>query len=130
MRRTLAVLVAALLAIVPLPTADARRDPGPPAAVVSPYELVVFEADGCVYCDAFRADVLPLYKASQIGREIPIRFVSVSRSDETRMGLGGGITVVPTFVLMAEGREIDRIVGYPGPFNFMKLVAYMLGRSE
>ena len=83
-----------------------------------------------MYCDVFRTDVLPLYKESQIGRETPIRFVNVSRSDESKMGLSGGITVVPTVVLMNQGQEVERIVGYTGPFNFMKLVAYMMGRGE
>ena len=107
----------------------AGRDAAKPIPA-SPYELVVFEADGCIYCENFRQDVLPLYKASKIGRDTPIRFVNVSRADETKMGLNGGITVAPTVVLMHQGQELDRIVGYTGPFNFMKLVAYMMGRSE
>lgn len=128
--RKFAVLMFAAMALVLSPSGvNARRDAVKPVPV-SPYELVVFEADGCGYCENFRQDVLPLYKASNIGRETPIRFVNVSRSDETKMGLSSGITVAPTVVLMHQGQEIDRIVGYTGPFNFMKLVAYMMGRSE
>ncbi len=130
MRKFTLFLLAALIASLPLSPAGARRDGGTPAIPQSPYELVVFEADGCTYCQNFRADVLPLYKASQIGRETPIRLVNVSRSDETKMGLNGAITIVPTVVLMHQGQEVDRIVGYTGPFNFMKMVAYMMGRGE
>ena len=46
------------------------------------------------------------------------------------MGLNSAITIAPTVVLMHQGQEVDRIVGYTGPFNFMKLVAYMMGRGE
>ena len=33
--------------------------------------------------------------------------------------------MLPTVVLMLEGREIDRIVGYWGPDSFFKLLAHM-----
>ena len=126
----LIIISAAAVAVLPFSASGAGRANVKPGAPTSPFELVVFEADGCVYCDVFRTDVLPLYKESQIGRETPIRFVNVSRSDESKMGLSGGITVVPTVVLMNQGQEVERIVGYTGPFNFMKLVAYMMGRGE
>ena len=129
--RTFQVLIAAtLLAALPVDGARARSDPGKPAAAISPYELIVFEVDGCNYCHDFRAQILPLYSSSPLGREAPIRFVNVSHSDETKMGLNAAITVAPTVVLMREGREIDRIVGYPGPINFMKMVNYMMGRTN
>lgn len=130
MRKSAVVLAAILAAAAPSATSLARTDTSKLPALASPYELVVFEADGCIYCENFRSDVLPLYRESQIGRETPIRFVNVSRSDETKMGLSGAITIAPTVVLMHQGQEVDRIVGYTGPFNFMKMVAYMLGRSE
>ena len=129
MRKLARLISAALAVMLPSIGATAGRDAAKPVPA-SPYELVVFEADGCIYCENFRQDVLPLYKASKIGRDTPIRFVNVSRADETKMGLNGGITVAPTVVLMHQGQELDRIVGYTGPFNFMKLVAHMMGRGE
>ncbi len=130
MRKLSILLSTAILTALPLPAAQARRDLDRPIAQTTPYELVVFEADGCVYCEAFRADALPLYSTSQLGRDAPVRFVNVSRSDETKMGLNSAITVAPTIVLFHKGQEIDRIVGYPGPTNLMKLVNYMLGRGD
>lgn len=130
MRSLVAILSAVLLTSQSALPAGARSAGTAPGALQSAYELVVFEADGCVYCQHFRTDVLPLYKASQIGRETPIRFVNVSRSDESKMGLNSAITIAPTVVLMHQGQEVDRIIGYTGPFNFMKIVAYMMGRGE
>jgi thioredoxin-related protein len=131
MLRLAIALTAAVLTFGPLGAMAAGRDTGLPAATLnSTYELVVFEADGCTYCQNFRSDVLPLYRDSTLGREVPIRFVNVSRSDETGMALSFAITIAPTVVLMREGREIDRIIGYTGPFNFLKLVNFMMGRSE
>lgn len=130
MRKLSRLFTIAVLAALAPSVASARSDASRLATPSSPYELVVFEADGCVYCQHFRSDVLPLYRESQIGRETSIRFVNVSRSDETKMGLSSAITIAPTVVLMHKGQEVDRIVGYSGPFNFMKLVAYMMGRGE
>lgn len=130
MRIPATILSAFLAAAIFSGPSGARTDSGKLPAPQTPYELVVFEADGCIYCENFRSDVLPLYRESRIGRETPIRFVNVSRSDEAKMGLSGAITIAPTVVLMHQGQEVDRIVGYTGPFNFMKMVAWMLGRSE
>jgi thioredoxin-related protein len=132
MRRLALQLAALAVAVLPpvLPSPAAARSGVGPMTATSSYELVVFEADGCHYCEDFRRDVLPLYRASQIGRDTPLRFVNVSRSDETKMGLSGAIVMAPTVVLMHQGQEVDRIVGYTGPGNFMKLVAFMMGRGD
>lgn len=106
----------------------AARDRGPPATAVTPYELVVFEADGCIYCDVFRRDVLPLYSESKAAREAPIRFINLTYADESRMGLVAAITIAPTVVLFRDGIEVDRITGYTGPFNFVTLVGHMMGK--
>lgn len=130
MRRLVIVCSALLAALLPLRPADAGREGNVRAAPTATYEVVVFEADGCNFCESFRTDILPLFKASKIGRDTPIRFVNVTHADETKMGLASAITLAPTVVVMHQGQELDRIVGYTGPFNFMKLIAHMMGRSE
>lgn len=130
MRKLPVLIFSALVAVLPATAVHARSDLGKPAASISPYELIVFEVDGCTYCQDFRLQILPLYTSSPLGREAPMRFVNVSRSDETKMGINAAITIAPTVVLMREGREVDRIVGYTGPLNFMKMVNYMMGRSD
>lgn len=128
MRKIVTLVALALTAVVQATWAFAARDSLSPSVAAAPYELVVFEADGCVYCEMLRRDVVPLYTSSQINREAPIRFVNVSKSDESGMGLTYAITIAPTVVLMREGREVDRITGYTGPFNFLELVGHMMGR--
>jgi thioredoxin-related protein len=130
MRKLSSLFAAAAIAALSVAGAEARQAPGTPAATVSVYELIVFEADGCIYCQDFRTRIQPLYTASALGREAPLRYVNVSHSDETKMGLSGSITVAPTIVLMHNGRELDRIVGYMGPGDFMKVVAHMMGRGN
>jgi len=99
----------------------------PPGAGI---ELLVFEHADCVYCRVFRRDVLPKYRNSVPGASVPLRFIDIEKSDTKALGLKSRIYVVPTAVLMKEGNEVDRIVGYWGPDNFFKLLAQMLIKVE
>ena len=38
--------------------------------------------------------------------------------------------MVPTAVVMKDGREVDRIAGYWGSDNFFKMVTFIIGRAE
>ena len=91
----------------------------------------MFEHPDCAYCRVFRRDVLPKYhdamrrqrRASALRRHrngaIPTASASISRID-----------TLPTAVVMRDGREVDRIVGYWGPTNFFKLLSHILMRME
>lgn len=93
-------------------------------------ELLVFEHPDCTYCQAFRSRVAPRYQASPQAAEAPLRFVDISRSDTGRLALKSPIAMVPTAVLMKDGREVDRIAGYWAPDNFFKMVTYIIGTAE
>jgi thioredoxin-related protein len=93
-------------------------------------ELLVFEHADCVYCRVFRRDVLPQYRRSAPGASVPLRFVDIEKADTSALGLRSRIQVLPTVVLMKDGNEIDRIVGYWGPDNFFKLLSHMLIKAE
>jgi thioredoxin-related protein len=93
-------------------------------------ELLVFEVQGCVYCDVFRRDVLPTYQSAPAAVRAPIRFVDINSVDADKLALRGAVRVVPTMVLMKEGKEVERITGYTAPSTFFKLVNYMLERAS
>lgn len=130
MTRPLACL---LLTAALLTLADARRPTeaaadftiGPP----SPVELVVIEARGCPMCQIFRDEIAPLYRATERATRAPLRFVDVAHADLETMGLTSPVEIIPTVVLMRDGTEIDRLVGYTGPEIFMRAIGIMLGES-
>jgi hypothetical protein len=93
-------------------------------------ELVVFEHADCAPCQAFRARIAPRYQASPHAAAAPLRYIDVARTDTGGLGLRSPITMVPTAVLMKQGREVDRIAGLWGRDNFFKMVAYMIGQEE
>jgi thioredoxin-related protein len=93
-------------------------------------EVVVFERPDCTYCLVFRRDVLPRYRDAVRAEAAPLRFVDITSGDSESLGLSTRIDTVPTAVVMRDGREVDRIVGYWGPTNFFKLLSGILTRME
>jgi thioredoxin-related protein len=120
------VAVAAYLASHGLGIGAADRATGSATAL----ELVVFEHPDCSYCPAFRRNVARRYQASPQAAEAPLRFVDVAASDSSRYELKSPISVVPTAVLVKNGREVDRIAGYWAPDSFFKMVAYIRAKAE
>ena len=76
-------------------------------------EVVVFEIGGCKYCVAFRDNLGARYLASTTNKAAPMRYVDVGQLDPLSFQLRSDITTVPTIVLMQDGREVDRVEGYP-----------------
>jgi hypothetical protein len=90
-------------------------------------ELIVIEARGCPMCRLFRDELAPAYRATARARQAPLRFVDVSFTDPATLNLAAPIEIVPTVILMRDGAEVDRLVGYTGPEIFMSVVGRMLG---
>jgi hypothetical protein len=128
MRAALAIGLAICLTL--LGDAPGRAGVDVSAVRSSGLELLVFEHADCTYCRVFRRDVLSKYPQSAPGQQAPLRFIDIAKSDTGGLGLRGGIDTLPTAVLMKEGREVDRIVGYWGPENFFKMLAFLLARAE
>ena len=124
--RSVAIALAFIIAIaIAAPPGDAARDIAGSAAGD---ELVVFETRPCPYCELFRRDVIADYQRSQQAAAVAIRFVDIAHVDVTKLALSGPLTMVPTTVLMRQGREAGRIAGYTAPDTFARLVAHLLGR--
>lgn len=92
-------------------------------------ELLVFEAEGCGYCNLFRRDVAPAYERSPRARDVPMRFIDANRTDIKRLNLAEPLKVVPTIVLMVNGREAQRITGYMGPEPFFHMISTLMRRD-
>ena len=83
-------------------------------------ELLMFEHRGCIACKQFKAEVLPDYKLSEIGKNLPIRSI-VQGDTEALEGLkikSNAFYYSPTFILVQDGVEIARIRGYLGKDKF------------
>lgn len=125
MRKLGAVVLACLLAFGHAAPLGAARTPADPATG-GRLELLVIEVAGCTVCDLVRLHIQPAYEGSPRARQVPMRYVDITSTDELKLGLSSRVATVPTIVLMRDGREVDRISGYLGPTNFFAALSEML----
>ncbi len=93
-------------------------------------ELIMFEEAGCVWCAAWQREIGGIYDKTEEGQQAPLR--RVDKADERPADLRGiqAIHFTPTFVLVEDGEEIGRIVGYPGEHFFWPMLQDLLDRLE
>lgn len=94
------------------PAADADAIPPPTSETAT---LLVVETESCGWCKRFRRDVAPTYPESGYAHRAPLRFVLLQDLNSTGYRMTSSVRAVPTFILIdREGREVDRLRGYPG----------------
>ena len=129
MRSIVLALLFALTMIIPAKSSRADLDLETAALSTGTLELVVIEADGCIYCGLFRRDVLPSYAVSEQGKQMPVRFVDVNDTNTARLDLKSPVDIVPTFIVVKSQHEVGRISGYMGPEDFFHSISYLLASA-
>jgi thioredoxin-related protein len=129
MRSTLVALLFAVSMIVPPGTSRAELEKEVGVPPLDSLELVVIEADGCIFCQIFRSDVLPSYEASEQGKQMPAHFVDINDMEATHIEFKGAVDIVPTFIVVKDHHEVGRIPGYVGPENFFHSINYLLASA-
>ena len=130
MRLLLAAVIAALIACGMPAGSSAKPNGGAELTdgnVAPRTEVIVFEIGGCTHCTAFRDNLGARYLASTTNRAAPMRFVDVGRLDPHAFQLRADINTVPTIVVMQDGREVDRVEGYPLPELLFGMVKARVG---
>ena len=91
-------------------------------------ELVMFETLGCIWCEAWDEEVGVVYHKTEEGRSAPLRRVDIDEPRTPGLEALQSVVYTPTFVLLDGGREVGRILGYPGEGHFWSLLGELLGR--
>jgi hypothetical protein len=92
----------------------------------SPVILLLVEDPGCPYCARWDRDVGPAYARSAEGRFAPL--VRRYRGSPD-VGFLDRVVFSPTFVVLKEGQEVGRIVGYSGPDFFWSELSPLLVKA-
>lgn len=93
-------------------------------------ELIMFEEPGCAWCAAWQEQIGGVYARTEEGHRAPLRRVDKTAERPADLGAIQGIAFTPTFVLMEDGREVGRIVGYPGENFFWPMLQDLLARLK
>ena len=89
---------------------------------VSSAELVMFESDSCEWCEIWHQEIGPIYPKTAEGRLAPLRRIDIADDVPRDLAKLRPASFTPTFVLMENGKEITRILGYPGEDFFWGLL--------
>ena len=119
MYRILTILFSALVAVL-VGLAPAKAD----------VRLMMAEEPGCIWCARWDAQIAPIYPKTGEGEAAPLRRVNILEPIPADITLNRPITFTPTFVLLVDGAETQRIEGYPGEDFFWGLLALMLTTEE
>jgi hypothetical protein len=101
-----------------------------PAPTGPRLEILVFETEACTYCEIFRRDVAPRYRFAPLAAQAPLRFIDIGKVDVDKIGLSSRLHILPTTVLMKDGREVERIPGLTAAETYYRLLQYMITKNE
>lgn len=101
-----------------------------PAGAGAPAELVMFDSKGCKWCRLWDAQVGSVYPNTAEGRLLPLRRVELGKGPPPDLPPIKGVRVTPTFVVVACGAEVGRIVGYGGEDAFYALLGELVTKVE
>ncbi|WKA30672.1 thioredoxin fold domain-containing protein [Bradyrhizobium roseum] len=91
-------------------------------------ELLMFERDGCVWCQRWDREIGPVYDKTAEARVLPLRRVNVDTQAAGGITLASPVRFTPTFVVVDNGREIGRITGYINDDAFWGLLGALAGK--
>lgn len=100
-----------------------------PQIALSDVNLVMAEEPGCIYCARWNEEIAEAYPKTAEGRAAPLVRYDLQR-DPAPAELSSRVIFTPTFLLVRDGVEIDRLEGYPGEDFFWGLLGQMLDRAD
>lgn len=92
-------------------------------------ELVMYEIKGCPWCAKWHREIGPLYGKTDEGRLLPLRQVQLGSAPADLTAVKD-VKVAPTFVVVACGTEVGRIVGYQGDDLFWGELSKIILKSK
>lgn len=88
--------------------------------------LMMVEEEGCSWCIRWNSDVGGEYALTQEGKAAPLWRQDISEPLPEGVTLASQPQFTPTFILLVDGAEVNRIEGYPGEGFFWGLLEIML----
>jgi len=93
-------------------------------------QLIMLEQDGCHWCEVWNEEVGVAYPKTEEGKLAPLRRVDIHAPLPADLEGLKKANYTPTFVVWHNGREIDRLRGYPGGHFFWPMLQQMLDKID
>lgn len=92
--------------------------------------LVMAEQVGCAYCERWDHEIAEIYPKTGEGQAAPLLRYDIHSGTPASFELARPVNFTPTFILVVDGQEVNRIEGYPGEDFFWGLLGMMLERAD
>jgi thioredoxin-related protein len=93
-------------------------------------ELVMFETEGCPYCEKWQQEIGEIYRLTDEAKILALRRIEVTEPLPDDLKHLPDIQFTPTFVVIEGGREVGRVEGYLGEEQFWGLLEEILKRLK
>jgi hypothetical protein len=81
----------------------------------------MFEDSHCSWCRRWHVEIGQSYPDTPEGQRAPLRRLHVADQRTAGVELAGPVRATPTFIVVDNGQEVGRIVGYPGSYFYPRL---------
>lgn len=99
-----------------------------PLSAAAETYLLMAEEPGCIWCERWNTEISHIYPKTEVGELAPLKRFDLS-DGAPEVELARKVHFTPTFILVRDGQELDRIEGYPGEDFFWGLLERMLDRA-
>lgn len=89
-------------------------------------ELLMLEREGCLWCERWHEEIGPIYPRTAEAAIAPLRRVDIDGPWPADLHRVRSDRFTPTFVLIENGVEVERLRGYPGDEFFWFLIGELL----
>jgi thioredoxin-related protein len=93
-------------------------------------ELVMFESEACEWCEVWDEEIGVAYDKTSEAKVVPLRKVDIDDGPHPDFKHLEGLIYTPTFVVMDRGKELGRIIGYPGEDFFWQFLNEILVKQN
>ncbi len=88
--------------------------------------LMMVETESCPWCAKWHKEIGPIYGKTDEGKIAPLMDHDINDPVPDGITLASDPQFTPTFILLVDGVEVNRIEGYPGEAFFWGLLDQML----
>lgn len=101
-----------------------------PVEAVFAAELVYFKSAACSVCERWDEEVGEIYSKTSESSVLPLRMHDIHDERPEDFKFVRGVVYTPTFVMIEDGREVGRIVGYIRDYFFWEQVNALMKKIE